>query len=95
MHGHRAAAFTLIWFAAVLETIGGPLLILGLFTRPVALILAGEMAVAYFHGHAPHGLWPVVNGGELAVLYCFIFLYIVAAGAGPISVDHFMGKRGA
>ncbi len=95
MHGHRAAVFTLIWFAAVLETIGGPLLILGLFTRPVAFILAGEMAVAYFRGHAPHSLWPVVNGGELAVLYCFIFLYIVAAGAGPISVDHLMGKRGA
>lgn len=93
MHGHKAAAFTLIWFAAVLEAIGGPLLILGLFTRPVAVILCGEMAVAYFHAHAAHSLWPVVNGGDLAVLYCFVFLYLAFAGAGPISVDHLMGRR--
>lgn len=94
MHGHKVTAFTLIWFAAVLEAVGGPLLILGLFTRPVAFILCGEMAVAYFRGHAPQGFLPVVNGGELAVLYCFIFLYLAAAGAGPVSINHLMGKRG-
>lgn len=92
MHGHKVVAFTLLWFAAVLEVIGGPLLILGLFTRPVAFILCGEMAVAYFRGHAPHSFWPNVNGGELAVLYCFIFLYLFAAGAGALSIDRLIGR---
>jgi putative oxidoreductase len=91
-HSIKMAAFSLVWFAAVLEAIGGPLLILGLFTRPVAFILCGEMAYAYFHSHAPRGVLPVANGGELAVLYCFVFLYFFAAGAGPISVDQLMGK---
>ena len=95
MHGHRAAVFTLVWFAALLEAVGGPLLILGLFTRPVAFLLCGEMAVGYFRAHAPQGFLPIVNGGELAVLYCFVFLYLAAAGAGPISVDRLMGKRDA
>ena len=67
--------------------IGGLLILLGLFTRPVALILAGEMAVAYFTVHAPRGFWPLVNQGEMAILYCFIFLYLVFAGAGEWSVD--------
>jgi putative oxidoreductase len=93
-HGGKVTAFTLVWFAAVLEALGGPLLILGLCTRPVAFILCGEMAFAYFHAHAPRGLWPVANGGELAILYCFIFLYLFAAGPGPVSVDRLMGKRG-
>lgn len=92
-HGGKAVAFTFIWFGAVLEAVGGPLLILGLFTRPVAFILSGEMAVAYFRSHAPKGFWPVLNGGELAILYCFIFLYLCAAGAGPLSVDRLMGKK--
>lgn len=94
-HGGKVAAFTIAWFAAILEAVGGPLLILGLFTRPVAFILCGEMAFAYFRAHARRGFWPIANGGELAVLYCFIFLYLCVAGAGPISVDRMMGKRGA
>lgn len=79
--------FSLIGLAGVLETVGGALLLLGLFTRPVAFVLAGQMAVAYFMGHAPMGFWPVLNNGQLAVLYCFIWLYVSAAGAGPWSID--------
>lgn len=73
--------------AGVLEFFGGLLLLLGVFTRPVAFILAGEMAVAYFMAHAPHGFWPVRNMGELTVLYCFVFLYLAAAGGGPWSLE--------
>lgn len=80
--------------AGLLETIGGTLMLLGLFSRPVAFILAGEMAVAYFRSHYPRGPWPIVNQGELAVLYCFIWLYISAAGPGPISLDALLGRRG-
>jgi len=76
-----------IWIGAVLETVGGFLLLIGLFTRPVAFVLAGEMAVAYFQFHYPQGFWPVVNQGQPAVLYCFIWLYLSAAGAGPWSLD--------
>jgi putative oxidoreductase len=74
-------------FAGALETVGGTLLLLGWFTRPVAFVLSGEMAFAYFTGHAPHGFWPVFNGGAPAVLFCFIWLYISAAGPGPWSID--------
>ena len=80
-------ALTLLGAAGVIETIGGTLMLLGLFTRPVAFILSGEMAVAYFTQHNPRGFWPIVNGGELAVLFCFLWLYFCAAGPGPISVD--------
>lgn len=73
--------------AGVLETLGGALMLLGLFTRPVAFVLAGEMAAAYFIQHLPRGPWPILNGGELAVLFCFIWLFFCAAGAGPLSVD--------
>jgi putative oxidoreductase len=73
--------------AAILETFGGALLLLGLFTRPVAFLLAGEMAVAYFQFHFPQGFWPIMNGGVGAVLYCFVWLYFSAAGAGPWSLD--------
>jgi putative oxidoreductase len=69
------------------------MLALGLFTRIVAFIISGEMAVAYFMVHAPQGFFPVQNGGELAVLYCFLWLYFAAAGAGPISVDRLRGRR--
>ena len=72
---------------AVLEVIGGGLLLLGLFTRPVAFLLSGEMAVAYFQFHFPLGFWPNMNGGVPAVLYCFVWLYFSAAGAGPWSLD--------
>lgn len=71
----------------ILETFGGALLLLGLFTRPVAFILAGEMAVAYFQFHFPQGFWPMLNGGMAAVIYCFVWLYFSAAGAGPWSLD--------
>ena len=73
--------------AGVLEVVGGALLLLGLFTRPVAFVLSGEMAVAYFTAHAPRGLIPMANGGEVAVLFCFVFLYLAAAGGGAWSVD--------
>jgi putative oxidoreductase len=73
--------------AGVLELVGGTLVCIGLFTKPVAFILSGEMAFAYFMAHAPHGLLPAMNGGDAAVLYCFVFLYLSAAGGGPISVD--------
>lgn len=77
---------------AVLEVFGGGLMLIGLFTRPVAFILSGEMAVAYFQFHQPQGFWPIVNGGTDAVLYCFVWLYFSAAGAGPWSLDAKRGK---
>ena len=83
----------LIWFAGVLELVGGAFIALGMFTRPVAFLLSGEMAVAYFKTHAPHGLVPLMNGGELAVLYCFIFLRFAAHGGGPHSVDASFRRR--
>ena len=79
--------------AGVLEAIGGASHGPGLFTRPVAFVLAGEMAVAYFRSHFPRGTWPIVNGGELAVLFCFIWLYFFAAGPGPISLDDLIRNR--
>jgi putative oxidoreductase len=79
--------FSQFWFAGVLEVFGGALIVLGLFTRPVAFLLSGEMAVAYFQAHAPRNFWPILNGGEPVVLFCFVFLYLFTAGAGPYSVD--------
>jgi putative oxidoreductase len=84
-----------IWIGGVLEVVGGALLLLGLFTRPVAFVLAGEMAVAYFQFHAPKGFWPVANGGINAVLFCFVWLYFAAAGAGPWSLDALLGRGGS
>jgi putative oxidoreductase len=83
---------TLTGVAGVLELVGGLLLVIGLFSRPVAFILSGLMAFAYFLGHAGGGFFPVLNGGEAAMLFCFIFLYIAAAGPGPISVDARTGR---
>jgi putative oxidoreductase len=83
---------SLIGAAGLIELIGGALLILGLFTQPVAFILAGEMAFAYFIGHFPKGYHPLINGGTLAALYCFACLYLSTAGAGPWSVDASMKK---
>lgn len=85
-------AFSLMWVAGVLELFGGLLLLIGLFTRPVAFILAGQMAVAYFMAHAPGGFWPLQNKGELAVLFCFVFLYLAAAGGGEWAVDRLIGR---
>ena len=86
-------AFSQMWIGGWLEVIGGLLLLLGLFTRPVAFILAGEMAVAYFQFHHPQSFFPTVNNGVGAVLFCFIFLYLVFAGAGPWSVDAAIAGR--
>jgi len=77
----------------IIETFGGSLLLLGLFTRPVAFILSGEMAVAYFKFHAPQGFWPLLNDGEGVVLYCFMFLYFASTGGGPWSFDRLLRKR--
>ena len=84
---NNTSPMTMSGFAGVLELVGGILLILGLFTRPVAFILSGMMAVAYFLVHAPRGFYPLLNGGELAVLYCFVLLYLAAAGGGSLSLD--------
>jgi putative oxidoreductase len=84
---------TLPWFAGVLELVGGALLLLGLFTRPVAFILSGEMAFAYWMAHAPKSPFPVVNGGDAAILYCFLFLYLAFAGGGPWSVDALLRRK--
>ena len=78
---------SLAGFGGYLELIGGILILVGLFTRPVAFVLCGEMAVAYFKTHAPQGLWPIVNHGELAVVYCFVFFYLIFSGGGPLSLD--------
>jgi putative oxidoreductase len=93
--GQRPPLDSMLGAAGIIETIGGALIILGLFTRPVAFLLAGEMAVGYFRTHAPRGFWPILNGGELAVFYCFFFLWLSAAGAGPWSVDHVIGGKNA
>ena len=73
--------------AGVIEFLGGILIALGLFTSPIAFVASGEMAWAYFQQHTPRGFWPIQNGGELAVLYCFIFLYLSAVGSGKLSID--------
>jgi putative oxidoreductase len=86
-NGGTVAWLSQAGIGGMLEMVGGALLLLGLFTRPVAFILAGEMAVAYFQFHFPKSFWPSVNGGQAAVLYCFIWLYLSAAGPGPWSLD--------
>jgi putative oxidoreductase len=85
--------FSQMGLAGVLETFGGLLLLLGLFTRPVAFVLAGEMAVAYFMAHAPRNFWPLLNQGEPAVLLCFTFLYLAAAGGGVWALDRALARR--
>jgi putative oxidoreductase len=92
--GHRHInLFSLFGVAGVLECFGGVLLMLGLFTAPVAFILSGEMAVAYFRAHFPRGFFPIQNGGELAMVYCFVFLYLFVAGGGPASLDRLIRKK--
>jgi len=88
------AMMSLSWIAGVLELVGGALLALGLFTRPVAFLLSGQMAVAYWMAHAPRSFFPVLNGGDAAILYCFVFLYIFAAGSGAWSLDN-LRRQGA
>jgi putative oxidoreductase len=90
--GHRMLHNPWMLAAGILEFGGGILIGLGLLTRPVAFLLCGEMAVAYFKAHYPGGFWPIVNHGEPAVLYCFFFLYLMVRGAGALSIDGTRGK---
>lgn len=85
--GMSPPAWSLGWIAGWMELVGGALLVIGLFSRPVAFLLSGLMAAAYFIAHAPNSFYPVLNGGDAAILYCFVFLYIVFAGPGAFSVD--------
>ena len=94
MPGPPGAALTpLLLAAGLIEVVGGTAILLGLFTRPIAFIASGEMAVAYFMAHFPRGFWPIQNHGELAVLLCFVFLFLAANGAGPISLDRAIELR--
>jgi putative oxidoreductase len=94
-HGGTVPWMSQVGIGGILEVFGGALILIGLCTRPIAFVLAGEMAVAYFQFHAPSGFWPIVNGGVDAILYCFIWLYISAAGAGPWSIDALLGRNNA
>ena len=89
---NNATPLTMSGAAGIIELVGGIMLIIGLFTRPVAFVLSGMTAVAYFYAHMPRGFYPILNGGELAVLYCFVFLYLAAAGGGAWSVDRARGS---
>jgi putative oxidoreductase len=94
-HGGHPVFLSQIWVGGMLELVGGALVLIGLCTRPVAFVLSGEMAVAYFQFHQPGGLWPAQNHGEPAVLFCFIFLFFAAHGAGPWSLDRLIARRRA
>jgi putative oxidoreductase len=87
-------ALSLLWIGGILELAGGFLVLIGLYTRPVAFLLAGEMAMAYWMFHAPQSLYPVLNGGDAAILYCFVFLLFVFTGPGALSVDGRRGRAG-
>jgi len=93
--GQTVELFSQTGIGGLMEVIGGALLLVGLFTRPVAFLVAGEMAVAYFLGHFPNGFWPHTNMGDPAVLFCFVFLYIAAKGSGLWSVDSLRGAPAA
>jgi putative oxidoreductase len=90
---HMPGLFNLEWFAGLIEFVGGVLLTLGLFSRAAALIMSGEMAVGYFMFHAPQSFYPYLNHGEAAILYCFVFLYVVFAGPGPWSLDALLWRK--
>lgn len=95
MHGGQVQAVgSLPWVAGVIELTGGILVMVGLFTALTAFICSGEMAAAYFMAHFPKALWPIENQGELAALYCFVFLYIASRGGGPLSLDRIVRKKG-
>jgi putative oxidoreductase len=88
-----AELFSQMGLAGVIEVLGGAAIALGLFTSPIAFVASGEMAVAYFQAHLPRGVWPVANGGELAAIFCFVFLYLAATGAGKWSLDGLRKSR--
>ena len=90
---HVPQAMSMSGVGGMLELAGGALIAVGLFTRPVAFLLCGEMAVAYFYAHFPRNFFPVINGGDAAILFCFVFLYLVFAGAGPWSLDALVSRR--
>jgi len=90
--GATVDLYSLLGLAGILEIVGGTLILVGLFTRPVAFALAGEMAFAYFISHAPRNIHPLLNQGEVPILFCFIYLYLAAAGAGPLSLDRLRKK---
>ena len=92
-HGLSAPFLSQAWIGGFLEVFGGLLILVGFCTRPVAFVLSGEMAVAYFQFHYPRGFWPSVNGGLAALVYCFVWLYFSAAGSGPWSVDAMLENR--
>jgi putative oxidoreductase len=91
--GILAPLGSMMWAAGVLEVVGGAMLVAGLFCRPVAFILAGEMACAYWLVHAPRGFYPLLNGGDAAILFCFVFFYIGAVGGGAFSLDSALASR--
>jgi len=91
--GSSVPVMSLLWVAGAIELVGGLLFFIGLFTRPIAFVLAGEMAVAYFRVHAPSNFWPLLNRGEVTVLYCFVFLYFAVAGGGAWSIDRLLSKK--
>jgi putative oxidoreductase len=91
--GHMPDVLTLLWCAGCIESIGGLLVALGLFTRVAAFIMSGEMAFAYFITHNPRGFYPILNGGDAAILFCFFFLYLVFAGPGPWSLDALLWRK--
>lgn len=90
--GATAPVMSQVWIGGLLEVVGGALILVGFLTRPAAFVLAGEMAVAYFQFHFPRSYWPTINEGVPAVLYCFVWLYLSAAGAGPWSLDAARGR---
>jgi putative oxidoreductase len=92
--GQRMTGSPMMLAAGLIELVGGALIALGLMAGLAAFLSSGEMAVGYFTAHAPHGFWPIQNHGELAVLYCFVFLYVAARGSGPISLDASLGRGG-
>lgn len=94
-NGMNPPVGSLPYIAGLFELIGGGLLAIGLFSRPIAFVLSGEMAFAYFIAHAPRSFFPSLNGGDAAILYCFLFLYLVFAGPGPWSADAAMGRESA
>lgn len=93
-HGAIPVYPNIEWFAGRIELIGGTLVALGLWTRPIAFLVSGEMAIGYFVDHAPRSFFPLLNGGDSIILYCFVFLYLVFAGAGPLSLDALIRRKG-